>query len=225
MLANAEGKQQIIKLGLGRLALGDDFKLVALYTTGITVLKQITTGQRTKRHVFAFRVGHAAGHQKTQVLLGRQNFLGRVIGIRADHDFRKQLGDFFGSGLIKDTVNGNDATKSRNRVTGQRLVIGFNQGCPLGNTARIGVLDDGNSRFFIKLGYQFERCIRIIQVIERQFLTLKLGCGGNARTVFTVGIERSLLMRVFTVTQGLFQFGRNIQALREGFTKLASKPA
>ena len=75
-----------------------------------------------------------------------------------------------------------------------------------------------------KFRHQFKGRVRVVKIIEGEFLALKLCRAHNARTVRAVCINSRLLMRVFAITQDIKPRGGDRDRGRKNFSSLLRKP-
>ena len=118
----------------------------------------------------------------------------------ADDDFYKKLGDFLRRRDVQGSVDGDNSSERAYRIAAQGFLPCSPQVFSFGNPAGIGMFDDGDGRL-LALGNQLKGGIRVIQVVVAEFFSLNLFCCCYAGTARTIGIEGSLLMRIFTVTK------------------------
>ena len=99
-----------------------------------------------------------------------------------DDDLGEDVGDGARSIGIERPVHRHDTAEGRHGVAGQRLAIGFEQACALGDAARIGVLDDhaGRGAGGIELGDAFIGRVGVVDVVVGELLALDLPRGGDA---------------------------------------------
>ena len=76
----------------------------------------------------------------------------------------------------------------------------------------------------VKLGNQFKRGIGVVDVVVGQFLALMLGRRRNALTAGAIGIKRSRLVGIFTVTHRLLISASNGPTARRVEINRASHP-
>ena len=109
-------------------------------------------------------------------------------------------------------VDADDAAEGRDRIAGQRLLVGLEDRRAGGRAAGVGVLDDDHRRL-VELLRQLPAGVQIDEVVEAQFLALQLRGAGDAQAG-AVGIERGALVGIFAVAQRLRQ--RQVDAQRRG---------
>ena len=172
------------------------------------------------------RIRQAAGDQQPEILLGSDDgdrFLARA---GCDDDFGENVGDGARGIGIERPVHRHDTAEGRHGVAGQRLAIGFEQACALGDPARIGVLDDhaGGGAGGIELGDAFIGRVGVVDVVVGELLALDLPRGGNAGTALGCAVERRRLMRVLAVAQRLDETSADGTESRRGIRQLVREP-
>src|SRR4029453_18692634 len=125
------------------------------------------------------------------------------------HDDR--LGKNFCDGTcsvgVELAVEGDNATECRGSIAGQGLAVGVDQRVTLGDSARIGVLDNhasgGAAR--IEFRYAFIGGIGVVNIVVGELLSLQLSGGRDAIALSRRAVKRRALMRVLAITQSLRQ--------------------
>src|SRR4029077_8844936 len=101
------------------------------------------------------------------------------------------------------------------RIAGKCLVPRFAQGGADRRAARVGVLDDCNSRR-CKFGDQLEGSIRIAIVVVGELLALELPRGRHPETVLAGAIECGRLVWILPVAQPSCQTPSEDEGVRKG---------
>ena len=146
------------------------------------------------------RVGHLAGQQQAEIFLPGEHRAGIRIGIGCDDDLGEDLRDGLGQRTVEGAVGGDDPAEGADRVAFACRAIGGDQVGAGGDTARVGMLDDGDRRR-VELGHQFERRIRVAEIVVAELLALDLLGLGNAGPGRAADIKRGFLMGVFAISQ------------------------
>src|SRR5262249_6143943 len=117
-------------------------------------------------------------------------------------DEAARLGDLHRGRLVQLAVESENAAEGAERIA----LVGFPERlleCGAnGGAARVIVLDDHGGRLG-ELADEIEGAVEVEQVVVRQLLAVQcLGSRDAGGTLATLGVERRLLMRVFSITQG-----------------------
>ena len=143
--ADPPGHQQVAPLRLGRLPLGCDGHRAPVRRHPVAGLHQQPSAQAA--HVEGGGAVGTVQDQDAKALAARQPGGGILIGRGADDDLQEGLGQLLGGGEIECAVERHDPAVGRSRVAGVGAAIGIERGVPGGESARVGVLDHGGSRF------------------------------------------------------------------------------
>ena len=123
---------------------------------------------------------------QAQVLLGGEALPGLGgEGGRGD-GFDEQLGDLLGGVAVDLAVDADDAAEGRDRVAGQRLLVGLEDGGAGGRAAGVGVLDDGRRLALVGNSWassqQASRSTRLLKLSSLPCkLALRRRCPGRSR--------------------------------------------
>ncbi len=138
-------------------------------------------------------------HQSRRLLLGGEfGFSGGVEAGRGDY-LDEQFGHFFCGGGIYRAIHADHAAKGGNRITFERLFVGFCQSGGCRYSARIGVLDDGADRL-LEFLCEVPRGLQVHDVVVGKFLALDLAAVRHARAG-AIGIHGCFLMGILAVAQ------------------------
>ena len=203
MLGHGPGEQAVLELLLGGCALGHDLEIGRIDVAVVAVLHQHAAGDDRGGLAGAARIGQAVDDQQAKVFLARKSRNRSLVRAGRDHHFGEDGADCFCGRPIKRDVGGNDPAERGDRIAGQRLVPRIDQARPRRHAARIGVLDNHHGRVLPgKLARQFERGIGVVVVVVGKLLALKLpGLRDSVGERTVRHIERSVLVRVFTIAQ------------------------
>ena len=126
--------------------------------------------------------GRPPASSSRRFFFGADDGDGLVGRVRRDDDFGENFGDGARRLGVERAVERDDAAERRDRIAGQRLAIGVEQGVAFGDAARIGVLDDGAGRGArrIELGDAFVGRVGVVDVVVGELLALHLPRGGDA---------------------------------------------
>ena len=226
MFGNDPRKAQIGHFLRARLTLGDAHQITRRDMAVIAVLDQIAARHIAHGQSAILRIGQAAGQQEAQIFLRRNHLARRLIGIWCNNHLGENRRNRFCRCRIQFSVHGDDAAKGRDRIAYQRFFKRLRQAGAGGDTARIGVFDNGASRGFlrVKFGDQFKRRIRVINIIVRQRLALDLGRRGDADARRVADIKARLLVRVFAIAQGFIELAAKSAVRRHVDIKRARHP-
>src|SRR5208282_2116893 len=110
-------------------------------------------------------------------------------------------------------IRDDDAAEGRVRVGCERLVPRALERIGDAHSARCVVLENRNYRtlLVLELEHQVHRRADIDDVVERQFLAVKLMCD-----LEEAAVERAGLMRILAVAQRLLALERKVESLAEG---------
>ena len=218
MLGDGPGEQAVLEFLFGRRALCHDLERVAAHLAIVAALHQHAACDALDLKARTRRIGQVAGQQQAEILLLREDGLGRVIGVGRGDDFGEDAADRFGGGAVERAVDRDDAAKGRDAVAGERGLIGFDQRVAGGDAAGIGVLDDDDGRRAVaKFADQLQRGVGVVVIIVGEFLALDLlrlsdaARGGTDRQ-----IEGGGLMRIFAIAQRRAQRARQAERFGEG---------
>src|SRR5690554_63121 len=200
VLGHFPGEQQVVQFLLGGLALGDDFHVFHGDHAQVTVLHQQATGHALVVHGLGALAVELTTGQQAYVLLGSDNLNRFRRHARGDDDFHElAVHNGLGSGRVQFPVKGDDAAERRSGVGGEGQVIGLQNIGTDGYATGVGVLDDHAGRIGEGLD-ALQGGVGVGYVVVAQFLALQLFGGGDAGFLWVAfGIERSTLVRVFTV--------------------------
>ena len=120
---------------------------------------------------------------------------------RRGDGFNEELDDFCRCLAIDRAIDADDPAECGDGIAGERFMVGLEDGVAGCGTARIGVLDDDDGRL-VKFLRELPARVQIDEIVEAEFLALKLSCTGDAQAG-AVGVERGALMGVFAITQCL----------------------
>src|SRR6266403_6072505 len=115
--------------------------------------------------------------QQAKIFLGGKNFLCAIGKPRSDDAFDEEFDDFFGGQRVHDVIERQHTAERGDRVAGERLRVGIEQSGLLGGAAGVVVLDDDRGGAF-EFGNQAAGGFEVDAVVVREFLALKLFCGG-----------------------------------------------
>ena len=166
-----------------RGAPGDDLQRRLVEDAAVAVLHQEPARDRADGQRSRARIGQRAGDQQPQVLLRRDDRQRLVVGLRRDDDLGEDLDDLSRRRGVEAAVQRDDAAEGRDRIAGERLFVGLEQGRADRDAAGVGVLDDGDRRAFgrIELGDEFVGRVGVVDVVVGQLLALDLPRGRDAR--------------------------------------------
>ncbi|GJD73998.1 hypothetical protein CFIICLFH_2231 [Methylobacterium goesingense] len=128
------------------------------------------------------RIGQAIGQQQTQVLLGGHDRDGLLGGVGRDDDLGEDLDDPARGFRVERPVQGHDAAEGGSRIATQGTLVGLGEARPLGDAARVGMLDDRHSGRAgrVELGDALVGGVGVVEVVVGEFLALELAGGGDA---------------------------------------------
>ena len=166
VLGNAEGEFHVGEFRLARLALGHAFQVEIVDHGVVALLLQEAAGNGFDQNAPCARIGERARRQQPQILLRRDDRR-RLVGDRRRNDhLGEDLDDLLRRFGVERAVQRDDAAEGRGLVAGKRLAIGVRQRLAGRHAARIGVLDDGDSRLRrIELADEFVRSVGIVDVV------------------------------------------------------------
>ena len=154
---------------------------------GVALLHQHAAGERAEDEAGGTRIGQAAGRQHPQVLLRGEHGACLVVDGGGNDHLQEQRRHAARRCRVERPVDGDNAAEGAHRVARQRLVPGVGQRGADGDTARIGVFDDGDRRR-CEFGDQLEGGVGIGEIVVAELLALHLRGGGDARPHLAAGI-------------------------------------
>ena len=192
-----------------RFFLGNYLQFIHIQLIPVTFLNYETTGYSSYLQAPG---DFQRKFQYSQVLLGLKAFqsLGGISW--SDDNFHKRLGRFLGRSPVNRAVQGNNAAKGGQRVSGKGPVEGFLQGYGYRRSTGVGVFNDNTGRF-IKFPYQFPGCLGINYVIIGEFLAIQLPGIRQSQPRGHKAVKGSFLMGVLTIAQVINLFPGQNQVL------------
>ena len=166
-------------------------------------MHQHAAGHRLEDDPFGARIGQAAGEQEPQILLVADDADRFFAGVGRDDDLGENLDDGARRLRIERPVQRDDPAERRDRVTGERLLVGVEQRAAFGDAARIRVLHDNNGHraLGVELGDALVGRVGVVDVVVGKLLALQLARSGHAEAPVHSRVERRFLVRVLAVSQ------------------------
>src|SRR5699024_7567634 len=145
--------------------------------------------------------GGVLDHEQADVLLAGEDVDGLGGKAGGDDHLGEDLHDLLGQFPFDGTVGGDDTTECGDRVGGVCFAVCFGVVDSDGDTARVGVLDDGHARFGEVVGGA-QRCISVhVIVVGHGFAVQLFGTGQTRRNLSGDRVQGRFLVGILAVAQ------------------------